>query len=1018
VADELLACLDHVSPLTVVPSIVLDLALESPASAPRGRAAARAAILACTNPERLGFSASSPLLGNDEVLINAPLAETLGIAVGDPLVLRLPGRSAVPADSPLGRRSAESTSRRVRVRGILPRGGLGDFSLRPTQITGGLVVASLTLGQAMLGHDDAATTLLCVSPGPTPSGNGIADRVRGCMRPTLADVGLDIETVATHAQNAGQALRLTSRRLLLDPEADRAAAVILAPLGGRPSLVFLANAICPLGRQGSIPYSTVVGIDSTSHPAGSLVDDEGRPVPLPGPGEIVVDRWMADDLAAQGSPIAVGDTVELTSFLPETLHGRVEEATSRLTISGIAAMQGAAVARDLVPEVDGITDEASIADWDPPFPFDRTRVRTTPPDDQDDRYWKDHGATPKAFVSLEMARSIAASRFGATTAWHLPVGAVDDLEALRGSLASEIKPESTGFRILPVASQALEAARGSTPFGSLFLGLSLVVVAAGLLLEWLLFHVLVAAHRRETGMLAALGWPVRRLAALILMVGGIAVVAGAVVGLVVAPLWSRMLIAWLVRSWEAAVAVGSRQVFGAAVPRLAAMWPGALAAAGVSLASLWWAACRAARTLPLSLLRDESPSRWRGSPGARGTVRSLAQLARRGLAHYRSRTVAVIAIVALAEFLVVVVSAFALRLPERPTDRFSPTGGWTHLASFAEPNGIDPTDPETAATLGLSDKDRAVLEACTIERIRVNGGDEASCTNLYATARPAIYGLGPSFIARGGFRFLAHAPLAAGEENAWTLLEREPAAAEPIPAILDEATARWALKVGGVGSRFRLPVTGDAPSHELEVVGLLEPGILQGVVIVSERNFLRMEPRRSGYSLALVDATAVDPSTRSDVGRAVASAWADVGVSVQTSVDRLRSLYAVQNTFLSGFQMLGTFGLLLGTLGVAAVQLQGVFERIGALAVLRAIGFPLRRVRGLIVLETLFMVGAGILGGALAGCLALMPLAITAGAVVPWGRLTVSGLLTLAAAVAAGLLATRGGTIPVRPRCE
>ena len=58
---------------------------------------------------------------------------------------------------------------------------------------------------------------------------------------------------------------------------------VLGPLGGRPTLAFLANAMTPLttpsvdGRPGkaSIPYSTVVGIDATSlTPWGTKIPDE------------------------------------------------------------------------------------------------------------------------------------------------------------------------------------------------------------------------------------------------------------------------------------------------------------------------------------------------------------------------------------------------------------------------------------------------------------------------------------------------------------------------------------------------------------------------------------------------------------------------------------------------------------------------------------------------------------------------------------------------------------------------
>jgi putative ABC transport system permease protein len=177
-------------------------------------------------------------------------------------------------------------------------------------------------------------------------------------------------------------------------------------------------------------------------------------------------------------------------------------------------------------------------------------------------------------------------------------------------------------------------------------------------------------------------------------------------------------------------------------------------------------------------------------------------------------------------------------------------------------------------------------------------------------------------------------------------------------------------------------------------------------------------PRQSGYALAVVDAAAVVVESQAVVPQAVAAAWADVGVSVQSATDRLRSLYAVQNTFLSGFQMLGSLGLLLGTLGVAAVQMQGVFERLGPLAVLRSIGFTVGRVRSLIVLETMLLVSVGLVAGAALGLAALLPLLVAGRAVVPWGWLAASALLTLAAAISAGLIAARGSTIPIRPQAE
>ena len=1044
---------DRAAGPAVIPAIVLEVALDAPGSTGRDARSARATLLSCDQAAALGFDPEAPAVGRDEVAINEVLARNLGVSTGETVVLRIAKRSDVPADSPLGRRTMESLGRRLRVVAVLPARGIGRFSLRPAQVTGGMALVSLSTAQEVLRRGDVANAAFAV-------GDMDADAIREALRPTLEDYGLKLEEMA------GGALRLSSRRLLLPAEVDRAAAEVLGPLGGKRTLAFLVNEIGVPASAGlpaaSIPYSTVLGVDTPSLPVGSLLDGDGGALAIPDDDGIVIDQWMADDFAAQGHPVAPGDHVDVRLFRSETLHGRVEEITHRLRITAVARMEGAAVARSLVPEVEGITDEKSIADWDPPFPFDRAKVRTVPPHDEDDRYWKAHGATPKAFVSLGCGERLAGSRFGATTAWFVPP--TSRRAEVAAELAGRIVPERLGLRVEASRRDALAAAKGSTPFGGLFLALSSFVVAAGLLLEWLLFSLLVAARRRDIGVLAAIGWPAARITRLLVLVGALAAAVGGIVGTAVGPAWARLLLGALSSSWNASVAAGSSSAFGDGVIRWTSLGVGAVAGFLLSMAAIVSAARRAGRQKPLTLLRgggDAAADRPRAGrralvvallslvgalavaalagrlegqaavgmfflsgvlalvgllslvrllltrgPGGRAGLKSLVGLAWRGLAHRPSRAFSIAAIVAVAEFLIVAVSAFSLSSPPRPRERSGPTGGWTSIATFAAPTAVNPTDPDAAAELGLSDDARETLAGATLEPIRASAGDDASCTNLYAPARPIVLGVGPRFVARGGFRFTGHAPLPASsassaDANPWQLLGRT--GGGPIPAILDDATARWALKLGGVGARFTLP-DDEGTLVEFEIVGLLEPGILQGWVIVAESDFQSVFPSRSGAAMALIDA---GEEPLSAVDRAASAAWVDAGVTIQPTLDRLRSLSAVQNTFLAAFQALGTLGLLLGTAGVAAAQVQGVLERIGTFGLLGAIGFPPARLRAIVLLETCFMVGLGLAAGALAGAVTL-PAHIAGGrASVPLAWIALTCGLTLLVALLAGLLATR-----------
>ncbi len=1085
--------LHSIPPATLVPAIVLEVTVDVAKGGLAPQQSGRATLLACNELDSLGYapleSHAAPTDQDQTVAMNAVLAESLGVRVGDAIVLRIPKRSAVPSDSPLGRRTPDSTGKRLLVSQILPREGLGQFALRPTQVTGPLVVASLSTAQQILRRGDVANAIFAVAslPAGPPAHPSVVAWLASGLHPLMEDIGLCLEPV-----EASDALRLTSRRLIMPPEVDRVAEQILGPLGGRPSLAFLANSLEPVDQSdraiaATIPYSTIVGISSASLPVGDLVDQRGSILKTPEVDEIVINRWMADDFASQGNPIAIGDSLEIRLFRPETLHGRVEETRCTLRVSGVAEMRGAAVARSLVPEVEGITDERSIADWDPPFPFNRQAVRTTPPNDQDDRYWKEYGATPKAFVSLEVARRLAGSRFGQSTAWHVPNPHGGSLDGLRHTIAAAIRPEPMGLRVVPLKALALRAAEGSTPFGSLFLALSSFVVVAGLLLEWLLFNLMVAARRRDIGILAAIGWPPGQVAKLLTLIGGIAAVAGIAIGTFLGPLWSSLLLACLATSWNNAVAAGSIQAFGADAPSLAALWPSAVGSLIVSLAAVAWAARRMAHRSPSTLLRGGCDGVY-GKPGRQSrqaicvailaavgvlasawgarsaeaqsavllfflsgaaalvgllavvrfildraglnrlALRTLPQLAWLGIKAQTSRAFSVVAIVGIAEFLVVALSSFSLPVPDQPQSTQSPTGGYTFIATFGEPTGIDPssnaTQESVQESLGLTDDQRAVLASCTIARLRSNAGDDASCTNLYAPGQPTVLGLGPGFVSRGGFRFVDHAAIVPdsgnlppnASPNPWTLLDRPlPTQASdtlPIPAILDQATAQWALKLGGVGSGFTV-ADDDGKKVDLEIVGLLEPSILQGYVLVSESNFERIFPRRSGYAMAMIDGAAAISPLGADVRshprhltQAIAAAWADAGVSVESTLERLRSLSAVQNTFLGGFQALGTLGLLLGTVGVAAVQAQSVLERTAAIGLMRAIGFTLFRIRSIVVLETLLMVGLGLAVGTLSGCLALVPSLVAGVARVPLAWILATCGLTMAASLVAGIVAT------------
>jgi ABC-type antimicrobial peptide transport system permease subunit len=121
----------------------------------------------------------------------------------------------------------------------------------------------------------------------------------------------------------------------------------------------------------------------------------------------------------------------------------------------------------------------------------------------------------------------------------------------------------------------------------------------------------------------------------------------------------------------------------------------------------------------------------------------------------------------------------------------------------------------------------------------------------------------------------------------------------------------------------------------------------------------------------------------------------------------LAQFLAVQNTYLSTFQSLGGLGLLLGTIGLAVVQLRSVLERRSELALMRAGGFDGRRLTAMVVWENMALLVGGLVIGSVSAAVALIPHWSPQGAKVPWAALALLLSVIAIVGVAAGWLTTR-----------
>jgi hypothetical protein len=160
----------------------------------------------------------------------------------------------------------------------------------------------------------------------------------------------------------------------------------------------------------------------------------------------------------------------------------------------------------------------------------------------------------------------------------------------------------------------------------------------------------------------------------------------------------------------------------------------------------------------------------------------------------------------------------------------------------------------------------------------------------------------------------------------------------------------------------------------LRFVAALSDSVLQGQLVMGEEHFVRLFPGQHGFRFFLIDAPEVTTAEQAAaLAEIVERELQPFGVDAVSTAERLDAFHRVENTYLSTFQALGSLGLLLGTVGVATVMFRNVLERRRELALLRAVGYRREHLAWMILAETAFLLGAGLVAGGGAAALAVAP---------------------------------------------
>ncbi|MBX9679216.1 MAG: ABC transporter permease [Gemmataceae bacterium] len=998
-----------------------------------------------------------------EVAFNGSLAHSLGLKAGDRVRFFVHKEEDIPRETLLGRRKSEEVVQAIeaKIRVVLPDEGMARFALRPGPEPARNAFFPRRFLQEKLDLAGKANLILLGKPAET-----LDAKLHQAM--TLEDWGLSLRTPAQRAQpffrhldprSKGDELKklrwqgrippklherigndnllhrkdvvafyerernylsLESQKMFIDPPVVSAVMQAEGKQAAR-TFIYLADRIA--AGKGEAPYAVIAASDLQGMP-GSLKNDdialasyEGTPWKDAKPGEkVVVDYYVPDErnhLAKQSAKFVLKETYPLEGMLDDP---------------------------DWTPEFRGITDKLSMSDWEnPPFPYDAKRVKN-----EDEKFWERHRTTPRAFIALPRAQELWGSRFGKVTAIRL----TGDAKQISSNLLAKLDPAEGGFVFQKVKEQGLRAGSGSTDFGVLFLSFSFFLIVASLLLVGLLVRLNLDRRGKEIGLLLATGWTPGAVRRLLLGEGILLTLLGALIGLGAARLYASAMLRLLALSWPEGAGLSFLKLHATPLSQVIG-WASAIV---VGVGTMWWANRVLSKLQPRALLMGESTgdaeggvagagakSWWTMIVSALGAIAcvvagmfaqgheakagsffgsgflllvaflafawrrlkatgrqsdpqpSLTRLGMRNAGRYPVRSILTAGLLASAAFLVVAVQAFHREAGKSFLAKEGGSGGFPLFAESNVPLFQDLNQPATWNDLDLNDEQQKLWARATFWPLRVQPGDDASCLNLYQPLKPRVVGLPKSLIHRGGF---------GPEVSPLLLLEKEDV--DGIPCLVDGNTAQWILKVG-VGDVIDVPDE-QGQKAKVRVVGLLQESLFQSEVLVAERHFLKLFPRREGFQFLLIEAAPEDVDA---VRKSVSSALAQQGWVVRPTLDRLQLYLAVENTYLGTFQILGALGLLLGAVGLAIVLVRGVWERRAELALLRALGFSGGKLSWLVLAENVFLLLLGLGAGCAAAILAVAPHFMGSGAEVLWLRL---GLLlggVLVVGLAAASLAVR-----------
>ncbi len=927
-----------------------------------------------------------------EAGINNALARHLDINEGEEIIVRFRETDPLPANAPFAPSKDNHGSRVMKVSRIIPPEDAGDFSPGVSQQIP--MVLFLNISD--------------LAPGPEKkiqANRILTDQVNKAdynkiLSAVLSpdDIGLTLRLSAKTGER-----ELISDRIFLD---RLLVSEILEKIPGSEAvLTYLVNSFRI--NEKSTPYSFVSALPGNLYPGI-------------GADEIIINRWLAEDLDA-----VPGDTVTLDWYDP--LSGKsLKEKSRDFYIAAIGENDDKYADPSLMPDFPGISGSTTCSGWNAGVPILLDQIRK-----KDEDYWNSYRGTPKAFISYETGKMLWGNNFGTATAIRFPESL--SLHEITDRLRTVLDPATAGLSVTDARDSAMEGAGQSVDFSSLFLSLSFFMIISCLILLSLAVSMYFDTRKKQTRIMYALGFRNKYLKNLLFRESFLLSLAGAIPGVFLGYLLNLLIIKALNSVWSGAVQTTALSADFSIIP-LAYGFSSVLI---ISAVLIFFKSGNFLKQMTLpegGKLKKHSPGKnliafsvvlicaislfisgftvtdyetilfftsgiflftafillaryfyIRESSGSDIETLSGKSFQRKYYSFHPSHIVTPVVFIAAGIFAVMITGANKLILTDKMLDRPGGTGGYLLWAESAVPVKEDLMSESGRMEYDLDEEELKDMFIVQCSRVP---GDDASCLNLNYVASPPLLGVDPEeFIKKKAFSFASDIRLQK-ESSPWELLGNNPDS-NTVYGIADQTVLQWGLQIS-IGDTLVFRAENGQPLNIIIGAGL-KSSVFQGYLLISEENLSLYFPSVEGSSVFLVDGRHESAGLYRNTLNERLSGY---GFSATDAGEKLASFFRVTNTYLNVFAVFGAFGMILGITGLGFVLLRNYNIRKREFAFLSATGFTIRSIRKLILRDQLIILVWGVISGAVSGITATIP-SVRSGNEMPWCLVIIMILLII-----------------------